>query len=161
LSQTVRRRLGALRTVIVYQSGAVLDTQGAHLERLNTMAGLRAWRDFLVDHQRRVPHEDKPGRRQEVRTVATTTRALLELRDWLVCQGARAPSVPGGGGQAPDALLRRRVGSGRAGVGGRGGRPAVLGEPLDGVAERIGRLRALSRSLGREHAPACECLTAP
>ena len=36
----------------------------------------------------RVPHEDKPGRRrQEVRTVATTTRALLELRDWLICQG--------------------------------------------------------------------------
>jgi transposase len=36
----------------------------------------------------RVPHEDKPGRRcQEVRTFATTTAALLELRDWLVCQG--------------------------------------------------------------------------
>jgi transposase len=36
----------------------------------------------------RVPHEDKPGRRlQEVRTFATTTPALLELRDWLVCQG--------------------------------------------------------------------------
>jgi len=36
----------------------------------------------------RVPHEDKPGRRlQEVRTYATTTPALLELRDWLVCQG--------------------------------------------------------------------------
>ena len=36
----------------------------------------------------RVPHEDKPGRRQqEVRTVATTTRSLLELRDWLICQG--------------------------------------------------------------------------
>jgi transposase len=35
----------------------------------------------------RVPHEDKPGRRrQEVRTVATTTRSLLELRDWLTCQ---------------------------------------------------------------------------
>ena len=35
----------------------------------------------------RVPHESKPGRRrQEVRTVATTTRSLLELRDWLVCQ---------------------------------------------------------------------------
>jgi alkanesulfonate monooxygenase len=27
------------------------------------------------------------------------------------------------------------------------------GEPLDGVAERIGRLRALSEALGREHAP--------
>lgn len=27
------------------------------------------------------------------------------------------------------------------------------GEPLDGIAERIGRLRALSESIGREHAP--------
>jgi transposase len=36
----------------------------------------------------RVPHEDRPGRRrQEVRTFATTTRALLELQDWLVAQG--------------------------------------------------------------------------
>jgi transposase len=36
----------------------------------------------------RVPHERKPGaRRQEVRTFATTTRSLLELRDWLICQG--------------------------------------------------------------------------
>jgi transposase len=35
----------------------------------------------------RVPHEDKPGRRrQEVRTFATVTRSLLELRDWLICQ---------------------------------------------------------------------------
>ena len=37
----------------------------------------------------RVPHEGKPGaRRQEVRTYATLTPALLELRDWLICQGA-------------------------------------------------------------------------
>lgn len=36
----------------------------------------------------RVPHETVPGRRrQEVRTFATTTGALLGLRDWLVCQG--------------------------------------------------------------------------
>ena len=36
----------------------------------------------------RVPHESKPGaRRQEVRTFATTTRALLGLQDWLVAQG--------------------------------------------------------------------------
>jgi transposase len=36
----------------------------------------------------RVPHEDKPGRRrQEVRTFTTTTRSLLELQDWLICQG--------------------------------------------------------------------------
>jgi len=36
----------------------------------------------------RVPHDSKPGaRRQEVRTYATTTRSLLELHDWLICQG--------------------------------------------------------------------------
>ncbi len=36
----------------------------------------------------RVPHESRAGaRRQEVRTFATVTRSLLELRDWLVGQG--------------------------------------------------------------------------
>jgi transposase len=36
----------------------------------------------------RVPHDSRPGvRRQEVRTYAATTRSLLELQDWLVCQG--------------------------------------------------------------------------
>jgi len=36
----------------------------------------------------RVPHETIPGRRrQEVRTFATTTRSLLELRDWLTGSG--------------------------------------------------------------------------
>ena len=36
----------------------------------------------------RVPHETIAGRRrQEVRTFTTITRSLLELRDWLVCQG--------------------------------------------------------------------------
>ena len=36
----------------------------------------------------RVPHDSRPGRRrQEVRTFATTTRSLLGLQDWLVCQG--------------------------------------------------------------------------
>ncbi len=36
----------------------------------------------------RVPHESRPGaRRQEVRTCDTVTPALLELRDWLICQG--------------------------------------------------------------------------
>jgi len=43
-----------VRAVIDYQAGAVLDTQGAHLDRLDTMPGLRAWRDFLVGHQRRL-----------------------------------------------------------------------------------------------------------
>src|SRR5215468_10383958 len=36
----------------------------------------------------RVPLESRSGaRRQEVRGFTTTTRSLLELRDWLVCQG--------------------------------------------------------------------------
>ena len=40
----------------------------------------------------RVPHEDKPGaRRQEVRTCATLTPALLELRDWLICPRPSRP----------------------------------------------------------------------
>lgn len=35
----------------------------------------------------RVLHETRPGARwQEVRTYATTTRSLLDLQDWLVCQ---------------------------------------------------------------------------
>jgi AcrR family transcriptional regulator len=43
-----------VRAVIDYQTDAVLDAQGTHLDRLDTMPGLRAWRDFLVDHQRRL-----------------------------------------------------------------------------------------------------------
>ncbi|HEU5417707.1 MAG TPA: TetR/AcrR family transcriptional regulator [Streptosporangiaceae bacterium] len=43
-----------VRAVIDYQADAVLDTQGTHLDRLDTVAGLRAWRDFLVEHQRRL-----------------------------------------------------------------------------------------------------------
>jgi TetR/AcrR family transcriptional regulator, transcriptional repressor for nem operon len=43
-----------VRAVIEYQTDAVLDYQGAHLDNLDTLAGLRAWRDLLVDHQRRL-----------------------------------------------------------------------------------------------------------
>jgi hypothetical protein len=43
-----------VRAVIDYQTDAVLDAQGTSLDRLDTMPGLRAWRDFLVDHQRRL-----------------------------------------------------------------------------------------------------------
>jgi AcrR family transcriptional regulator len=43
-----------VRAVIDYQTDAVIDAQGAHLDRLDSMAGLRAWRDFLVEHQRRL-----------------------------------------------------------------------------------------------------------
>jgi TetR/AcrR family transcriptional regulator, transcriptional repressor for nem operon len=43
-----------VRAVIDYQADVVIDTQGAHLDQLDTMPGLRAWRDFLVEHQRRL-----------------------------------------------------------------------------------------------------------
>jgi TetR/AcrR family transcriptional repressor of nem operon len=43
-----------VRAVIDYQTDLVLDAQGAHLDGLDSMAGLRAWRDFLVEHQRRL-----------------------------------------------------------------------------------------------------------
>jgi len=41
-----------VRAVIDYQTDAVLDTQGTHLDHLDTLPGLRAWRDLLVEHQR-------------------------------------------------------------------------------------------------------------
>src|SRR6201992_4121233 len=41
-----------VRAVIDYQTDVVLDAQGDHLDRLDTVGGLRAWRDFLVEHQR-------------------------------------------------------------------------------------------------------------
>jgi AcrR family transcriptional regulator len=43
-----------VRAVIDHQTDAVLDIQGAHLDSIDTMPGLRAWRDFIVDHQRRL-----------------------------------------------------------------------------------------------------------
>jgi AcrR family transcriptional regulator len=43
-----------VRAVIDYQTDSVLDSQATHLDHLDTMPGLRAWRDFLVDHQRRL-----------------------------------------------------------------------------------------------------------
>ena len=43
-----------VRAVIDFQIDAVLEIQGAHLDHLDTMPGLRAWRDFLVDHQRQL-----------------------------------------------------------------------------------------------------------
>ena len=43
-----------VRAVIDFQADAVLDAQDDHLNHLDTMPGLRAWRDFIVDHQRRL-----------------------------------------------------------------------------------------------------------
>ena len=43
-----------VRAVIDYQTDAVLGAQCDHLDHLDTVSGLRAWRDFLVEHQRRL-----------------------------------------------------------------------------------------------------------
>jgi TetR/AcrR family transcriptional repressor of nem operon len=43
-----------VRAVIDYQTDAVLDSQADHLDALDTVSGLRAWRDFIVDHQRQL-----------------------------------------------------------------------------------------------------------
>lgn len=41
-----------VRAVIDHQADAVLEAQGTYLDHLDTMPGLRAWRDLLVEHQR-------------------------------------------------------------------------------------------------------------
>lgn len=43
-----------VRAVIEYQTDAVLDSQADHLDALDSMSGLRAWRDFIVAHQRQL-----------------------------------------------------------------------------------------------------------
>jgi TetR/AcrR family transcriptional regulator, transcriptional repressor for nem operon len=43
-----------VRAVIDYQTDAVLDSQSDHLDALDTVSGLRAWRDFIVEHQRQL-----------------------------------------------------------------------------------------------------------
>jgi AcrR family transcriptional regulator len=43
-----------LLAVIDYQTEAVLEMQAPHFGRMDTMDGLRAWRDTLVEYQRRL-----------------------------------------------------------------------------------------------------------
>ena len=43
-----------LLAVIEHQTEAVLEQQQPHFDKLDTMAGLRSWRDMLVDYQRRL-----------------------------------------------------------------------------------------------------------
>jgi TetR/AcrR family transcriptional regulator, transcriptional repressor for nem operon len=43
-----------IRAVIAYQSENVVGGQEPYLAKLDTIDGFRAWRDFLVDHQRRL-----------------------------------------------------------------------------------------------------------
>src|SRR2546429_3160733 len=62
----------------------ITEEPGALVERVAALDIGKATLTVCI----RVPHEDKSGaRRQEVRTCATLTPALLELRDWLICQG--------------------------------------------------------------------------
>src|SRR5256885_3677714 len=62
----------------------IIEEPGALTERVAALDIGKATLTACI----RVPHEGKPGaRRQEVRTYATTTPALLGLRDWLICQG--------------------------------------------------------------------------
>ena len=61
-----------------------VDEQELHVERVAALDLGKAALEACV----RVPHQSKPGRRQqEVRGYATTTGALLELADWLRCWG--------------------------------------------------------------------------
>ncbi|TDU03409.1 TetR family transcriptional regulator [Streptomyces sp. 846.5] len=43
-----------LLAVIDHQAQAVLDAQAPHFDRLDTVAGLRRWRDGLVEYQKRL-----------------------------------------------------------------------------------------------------------
>jgi TetR/AcrR family transcriptional repressor of nem operon len=43
-----------VRAVIDYQADAVLGAQADQLDHLDTVPGLRVWRDFIVEHQRRL-----------------------------------------------------------------------------------------------------------
>jgi TetR/AcrR family transcriptional repressor of nem operon len=43
-----------VRAVIDYQTDAVLDSQADHLDALDSVSGLRDWRDFIVEHQRQL-----------------------------------------------------------------------------------------------------------
>jgi transposase len=62
----------------------ITEEPGALVERVAALDIGKATLTVCI----RVPDEGKPGaRRQEVRTYATLTPALLELRDWLICQG--------------------------------------------------------------------------
>ena len=47
-------RQALLLTVIEYQTEAVLDLQRPHFGHLDSISGLRQWRDALVEYQRRL-----------------------------------------------------------------------------------------------------------
>ena len=80
------------------------------------------------------------------RSPSAATTSAWRRRRWR--------SVPSGRGwPPPPPLFRRSVGSRRAGRALEADVQLFWGEPLDGIAARIARLRHLGQSLGRAHPP--------
>src|ERR1700743_2633428 len=115
-----------VRAVIDFQADAVLDAQDDHLNHLDTVPGLRAWRDFIVDHQRRLgcrggwpigalgaaggaTHGPPPPRGAAAPTTSAGSAAAAAARSGLWAPRWPSPTTPPG---------RRRPGrcaAGRAG----------------------------------------------
>jgi TetR/AcrR family transcriptional regulator, transcriptional repressor for nem operon len=99
-----------VRAVIDYQTDAVLDSQADHLDALDTVSGLRAWRDFLVEHQRQLecrggcPIGALGAEVAETDTVARTAVAGGFLRwEKRIREGLRAMQAHGDLPQSLDA----------------------------------------------------------
>src|SRR6201995_1329615 len=94
-----------VRAVIDFQADAVLDAQDDHLNHLDTVPGLRAWRDFIVDHQRRLgcrggcPIGAPGGQGAEAGARVVAARSLRRwegrIRDGFQVMHARG-DLPGG-----------------------------------------------------------------
>ena len=134
-----------VRAVIDHQADAVLDTQGTHLDHLDTLPGLRAWRDLLVDHQRSL------GCRGGC-PIGTLGAEVAEIDDAARMAVARgfgrweAGSATGSGPCTPAVTFRRR-GPRRPGPGHArrpAGRPAPRPGPAGHPAAR-GRARRDAR----------------
>jgi TetR/AcrR family transcriptional repressor of nem operon len=99
-----------VRAVIDYQTDAVLDSQADHLDALDTVSGLRAWRDFIVEHQRQLecrggcPIGALGAEVAETDTVARTAVAGGFLRwEKRIREGLRAMQAHGDLPQSLDA----------------------------------------------------------
>ena len=76
-----------LESVVEWEEVSVEEITEETAELVARVAGLDIGKASLVCCVR-VPHDGLPGRRrQQVRTFATTTGQLLELRDWLAAEG--------------------------------------------------------------------------
>ena len=86
-----------MRAVIELQTGRVMGVQAAHLDAVNSLAGLRRWRDAVVI--------DEPGhpRRRRLSARIAGERALRSVGERAGAAGARLRPV----GIAAQARLRR------------------------------------------------------